>query len=252
LNSLLDFSASPFSGVLWGTGGTFASPFLQLDADFTQLEHAFSGGGANAGSAFTDLLNDPANILDAFLNGYGPVDLSPATNTSDLLNTFFPGLESFLNGLGVDVSANLSPTLTFGGLLSGGGSLFDALGLDAGVTAAALGSTVSGSADIPGVSVGPIGSLIETGQAIAQAIGWDGTGNPLESAFGGLTGGGTGTGGPDDLLGDLSNLLNSIGLGDLLGGSGSGGLGGLFSDLTVGLGGSTAAVDPLTDLAGLI
>lgn len=145
------------------------------------MESALGGSTPDPTAALTDLLGDPSNILNAFLNGYGTVDLSPAN--ANLVDTLLPGLTPLLSAVGVSSSVDVTPTLDLGGLLSGGGSLLDALGLTASASAgvSALGTGVSGSAELPGIAVGPIGSLIETGQSIAQAIGWDGVSSPLTS-----------------------------------------------------------------------
>jgi hypothetical protein len=55
-----------------------------------------------------------------------------------------------------------TPQLDLGGLFSPAGSFFNALGFDF---------------EDPAMMVGPIASILETGQAIAQSIGWDDVGN---------------------------------------------------------------------------
>jgi hypothetical protein len=205
LSDLLNFTGSPASGVLFGLAGTFASPFLQLDSDFTQLTDAFTGSSPDISSAFTDLLNDPANVLNAFLNGYGPVDIASLSSTGLLGDLFGTQIGDALDKL-ASVQGDL--TLNLGGLLSPGGSLFDALG--AGATGTAdipLVGDITAALGLPGDNVGPLGSLIELGQAVAQSIGWDGTGNPLSSAFGDL---GSGLD-----LGNLSDLGSGLDLSDL-------------------------------------
>ncbi len=90
---------------------------------------------------------------------------------------------AFLNGGQVLDLTWLAPVLGFpplvtkfglamGGLLSPGGSLFNAL--DVAVTIE--GDTL----EIPGVGAGPIGSLMGFDWAIASAIGWKRDGNPLK------------------------------------------------------------------------
>jgi hypothetical protein len=61
-------------------------------------------------------------------------------------------------------------TVDLGGLLSGGGSLFDSLCLSL--------STELGDLDLSGVAVGPLASMVEMGQSIAEALGWGGAGDP--------------------------------------------------------------------------
>jgi hypothetical protein len=67
--------------------------------------------------------------------------------------TFF-GAPADITDLNVDL----------GGLLSGAGSLFDSLGLD-------LDIPELGELDLSGVAVGPLASMVEMGQSIAEALG---------------------------------------------------------------------------------
>ncbi|MEZ0366584.1 outer membrane porin GjpA [Mycobacterium sp. pUA109] len=160
---LLSFSASPASGVLWGSIGTMLSPALQFGSDVTGIVDALSS--SDPMTALQDLVDMPANITNAFLNGYGPVDLVPLLAQ---LGITLPSIDIF----GLDASLTSLP-LDFGGLLSPGGSLFDAIG----VTASLLG------ADLPlfaGDPVGPIASMVELAQSIAMDIGWSGSGMPLD------------------------------------------------------------------------
>ncbi|OHV05736.1 outer membrane porin GjpA [Mycobacterium talmoniae] len=164
---LLDFVGSPASGVLIGALGTTLSPMLQFGSDITGIFDALTSG--NPLTAFEDVIDMPANLTNAFLNGYGEVDLLPILTQ---LGITLPSIS--LLGLDTNIS-DLS--LDFGGLLSPAGSLFDAVGL--GVDADLLGSTVN-LFDLPGVAVGPIASMVELAQAIAMDIGWSGTGMPLD------------------------------------------------------------------------
>jgi hypothetical protein len=42
-------------------------------------------------------------------------------------------------------------------------------------------NTLCATFDVPSTAVGPIASMIGLDQAIAEAIGWSGVGNPLEA-----------------------------------------------------------------------
>lgn len=192
-SALVGFSASPMSGILWGDIGTTLSPTLQYGADITGIVDALSG--ADLTTAFQELVDMPANILGASLNGFGPVDLP------SLLAPSVPGLDATIT------------SVNMGGLLSPGGSLFNALGLSADAT---VGGTAS-SDFIAGEPVGAIGSLVALEQAIAVSLGWDGVGNPIADLafptlggdlFGGMAGGGL----PFDLFGGdiLGNMTGDI------------------------------------------
>jgi hypothetical protein len=160
----LSFSGSPLSGVLWGAIGTTLGPAVQFDNDITAIGDALSGPTPDYMTALQELLNMPANVTNAFLNGYGNIDLST------LLNDFGAQLPAS--------DANL--VLDLGGLLSPGGSLLNGLGFTE-----TLGdcSIACASLDVPTSAVGPIASMIGLDQAIAEAIGWDGVGNPLAALF---------------------------------------------------------------------
>jgi hypothetical protein len=159
----LEFVASPLSGVLWGGIGTGLSPLAQLLDDSVHVFDALDSSTPDYTTAFDDLLNMPANVTNAFLEGYG--------NANNLLADF---------GLSLP---GVTPELDLGGLLSPAGSIFNAVGFDLGVSSMTdiLGVTWSASAGIndPATAVGPVASLLELGQAIAQSIGWDDVGNQL-------------------------------------------------------------------------
>jgi hypothetical protein len=164
----LEFSGSPLSGILWGSFGTTFGPLLQLNDDVTAITTALSGSSPDYTTAFNDLLDMPANVTNAFLNGYGDISL-------DTLLTDF-GIAS--------PSTDATLTLDLGGLLSPAGSLINGIGFtdtlgDCSIACATL--------DVPSTMVGPIASLILEDQAIAESIGWDGVGSPLANLFGELT-----------------------------------------------------------------
>ncbi len=210
VKSVLDFLASPAGGWLYGELGTFLSPLLQFRDDVTGIVDALTGPNPDLTTALQDLINLPANLTGAYLNGYGPVDLIP------LLESFgveLPSLGSFGNIATLD--------LDLGGLLSPGGSAFNALGLVAGITV--LGRFVPLLTVDPGPAAGPLASLVQGAQAVAQAIGWDTVGNPLTHLtfptldFGELLGGGSQAAvAVGDLAPALSADLNTV-WADLLG-----------------------------------
>jgi hypothetical protein len=161
----LDFAGSPLSGVLWGDISTLLSPALQFNADVTTISDALDSSDFTA--AFQDLVNAPANITGAFLNGFGDIPLP-----------------TLLSDLGItDVSLPLPVDVDLGGLLSPGGSLLNSIGFSDSFTVATVPilGNVTASIDVPGTAVGPIASMIGLDQAIAEAIGWSGVGNPLEA-----------------------------------------------------------------------
>ncbi len=163
----LPFSGSPLSGILWGGIGTMLSPYLQFNDDITGISAALDGANPDYTTAFDDLLNMPANLTNAFLNGYGDVNL-----------------DTVLTDLGIappDTDAVFTADL--GGLLSPAGSLIDGLGVSDTID----GGLVDATLNVPTTAVGPLASLFEQDQAIAESIGWDGVGQPLAHLFAELT-----------------------------------------------------------------
>lgn len=154
LAPLVQFSTTYLSGVLLGLVGPVINPALALGGSLNAVFENLTGEAPDLEAALNTLLNTPAAMADAFLNGGQSIDITP------LLNAV--GLESPIPGL------NFKAQLVFGGLLSPGGSIFNALTIDLG----------DGSGPT-GVGPGAIGSLIGLTQQIAKALGWDGTGNPL-------------------------------------------------------------------------
>lgn len=166
LGPLLDFTASYTSGILLGLVGPVLGPIVALVTNGIEaFDHLVEG---EFESAFGALLSIPAAMANAFLNGGETLDLTPVL--------------SLLSGvIDVEVPDGISIGLALGGLLSPGGSLLNALDvrgeLDLGDIGLGQGIV---SAVIPGQGPSAIGSLIGLSQAIAKAIGWSGSGNPLE------------------------------------------------------------------------
>jgi hypothetical protein len=150
LQSLLAFTASPLSGVLLGDVGPILDPSLALE---NSIQDALTAPDPQ--SALDDLLNIPANIADATLNGEFLDGTAPEINILPLLSLLPTGT------LPPDVDIT-SLDLVLGGLLSPGSSLLN------GISATISGLPVS----LTGNAVGPIGSSIELDQAIATALGF--------------------------------------------------------------------------------
>jgi hypothetical protein len=164
----LSFSGSPLSGILWGSLATTLGPILQLNDDVTAITAALSGATPDYTTAFNDVADLPANVTNAFLNGYGDINLD--TLLADFGDT--------------SPTTDASLFLDLGGLLSPAGSLINGVGFtdslgDCSIACATL--------DVPATAVGPIASLFLQDQAIAESIGWDGVGQPLAHLFTELT-----------------------------------------------------------------
>ncbi|MCB0948182.1 MAG: outer membrane porin GjpA, partial [Mycobacterium sp.] len=153
--ALLSFAASPTSGLLMGLLGPAISPLLALSDSIQATFTAIQEGAWE--DALNSLINIPAAMTGAFLNGYGTLNLEA------LIPLIQPELP-----LGTLTELNLA----MGGLLSPAGSLFNSVGMKVKSGPITLLSAT-------GVPAGFFGTLLATGQAIAKAIGWDGEGNPL-------------------------------------------------------------------------
>lgn len=160
LQPLIDFSTSSTTGVLLGLVGPVIGPSLALAAGLGAVYENLTGETPDLEAAFNALINTPAAMADAFLNGGQTLDLTPLLDAIGLDLSPAPGTN--VDGVGI----------TFGGLLSPGGSIFNALSFDI---------NIGGLIDVPLAGTGPgaIGSLIALTKTIAEAIGWDGAGNPL-------------------------------------------------------------------------
>ncbi|WP_420108890.1 outer membrane porin GjpA [Mycolicibacter arupensis] len=163
---LLDFSTTDLSGWLIGLAGTVISPWVELSGSIDDIVEAVRD--SDWLGALTETLNIPAHMLDGLLNGAGPLDLTSLAQDLDLPVISIRSLE-----------------LELPGLLSDGGSIFGSVsGLICSFTI-----PITGGCGVPinmvGSESGPLGSLIDLGHTIAQALGWDGTGNPLDALFDG-------------------------------------------------------------------
>lgn len=155
---ILDFSTSYLSGVLLGLAGPVVGPALALAVTTQAIVDNLSSENPDLATAFNDLINIPATMTDAFLNGGQHLDLT------NLVTKIGPSI-------GLELPEGTTIGIAFGGLLSPGGSIFNALDF--------------GLAGIPvadGTGPGAIGSLIGLSKTIAKAIGWDGEGSPLDPA----------------------------------------------------------------------
>ncbi|MGV0714920.1 outer membrane porin GjpA [Mycolicibacterium sp. XJ662] len=163
LMPLVNFSTTFTSGMLLGLVGPVISPVLALVASAGAIVENLTGETPDLEAAFNTLINTPAAMVDAFLNGGQTLDLTPVLDALGISLDPAPGTEVQTVGI------------TFGGLLSPGGSIFNALD---------FGIVIGGRVNVPVAGQGPgfIGSLIGLTQTIAKAIGWDGEGNPLAPA----------------------------------------------------------------------
>lgn len=187
LTPVLDFLASPASGILLGALGPVVSPIVSL-VDSAEAIAAAAQAGDSA-TAFQDLLAAPVDAIGSIFNG--------ATLNLDAL---LPAI----NGAGVLPSGDSLSSLSFafGGLLSAG-SVGDSWNVSTGTIHAAGGSLFNSvgmgldvqfngvpiSLDLTANPVGPIGALEGFDQAVGLLLGdnWTGKGVTPGPPLAGLT-----------------------------------------------------------------
>ncbi|MGI9124780.1 MAG: hypothetical protein ACR2JM_08510 [Mycobacterium sp.] len=151
--TLIDFTTSPVSGAILGLVGPIVAPFLALRDSVQSIFAALQV--SDIAGAINDLINIPAAMTNAFLNG------GPSINLTSVLAPLIPAGTAVLN----------DAELVLGGLLSPGASLFNALSVDAAVCTVSCNPPFTIPIDIPaGPPAGIIGSLIAWTQVIADAI----------------------------------------------------------------------------------
>ena len=154
---LLAFSTSALSGLILGMAGPVLGPLIALSSGLDAVRADLTAATPDVAGALSTLGSIPAAMTDAFLNGGQHVDLTA------LAKTFGPAIGvSFPDGVEVGIA--------LGGLLSPGGSIFNALDF-------AYDNNLLGVLHIhvplaTGTGVGPIGAFMDFTRTIAKAIGW--------------------------------------------------------------------------------
>ena len=153
---LLAFSTSALSGLILGMAGPVLGPLIALQSGLDAVRADLTASTPDVAGALSTLGGIPAAMTDAFLNGGQHIDLTA------LAKTFGPAI-------GVSFPAGVQVGIALGGLLSPGGSIFNAL--DFAFDSNLLGVHIH----VPlatGTGVGPIGAFIHFTRTIAKAIGW--------------------------------------------------------------------------------
>lgn len=181
-SAVMNFLASPLSGVLIGSVGPVISPAVALLNSAAAISEALQAGDTT--TALSSLLGVPAGMVDAFLNGANlNLDaLAPMINDSGLVKdtVSIEGINVAFGGLLTPGSVDRNTyeyTDEEGNKVtvpSVGGSIFNSLGLD--IKFAGIPISVEGEA------VGPIGALQGLSQTVGVLLGsgwddWDGKGN---------------------------------------------------------------------------
>lgn len=147
---LVDFLTTSVSGLLIGLIGPVLSPVLALGSSIRSAVGALQT--SDWAAAVNELINIPAVMVNAFLNGGPTIDVTSLVSSTIPLSP-----PAVLN----------SATITLGGLLSQGASIFNALALSVRVSQSQLIPPLVVPAGPP---AGVFGSLIAMTNAIAGAI----------------------------------------------------------------------------------
>lgn len=158
LAPLLAFTANHYSGQVAGLVGPLLAPVIQLTRSFTAIGEYFKQGDVIG--AINELINIPANVTNAVLNGAGYFDLTGVVNAIQPLP---PEVKS----IGLNLGGLISPPVPFKGTVdepteSNGGTLFDNIAM----SAEALGLAV----ESPGLPVSWFGSVIGLGQYLSKVL----------------------------------------------------------------------------------
>jgi hypothetical protein len=153
-----NFLNNHYSGQVLGLLGTLLSPFVQLVESFTAVGEFFEAGDVIG--AINELINIPANMTNAFLNGGGYLDLTA------IAEQFLPVPPGSISYIGVNLGGLLNVVPVNGSLVDpedppteySGGTGYD------GVAAKV------GPLPFQGLPIGWVGSVIGLGQFVAEQM----------------------------------------------------------------------------------
>ena len=162
LQPLLEFIATPYSSKLIGLLSPLLSGVVQLTRSFTAVGQDFQNGDVIG--AINELINIPANVTNASLNGAGLLDLTAVAK-----KILPPAVAAITNSFGVNLGGLISPPVPYNGSLPNssknpptvytGGTLFDGVQI-----------ATSVGAQTTGLPVGWFESVIGMKQFVAQNL----------------------------------------------------------------------------------
>lgn len=152
---IVNFLNTHGSGMLLGLLGPVLSPVVQLVRSFTAFGDYLKDGDFLG--AINELINIPAKMTNAFLNGGGFLDLT------GIVSKILP---IPVDKVGVNLGGLLTSTPLDGSLVNAddpptkwsGGTAFDGIAIDLGI--------LGGS----GIPVGPLGSMVGMGQFLSEKL----------------------------------------------------------------------------------
>jgi hypothetical protein len=172
--ALYQFAESPLSGVALGEAEMILNPLLALNDSYQNIVTDLGGATPDTTAALNELLDIPANILDATLNGQFLDGATPEIDLSSLVTDLGAAPYYSVDG----------PELLLGGLLSpDGGSFLDALAYSVSYFPPCSDDVCFGEEQLGnGAQIGLLGALETLSQDVAEALGWAGPGNPFDAA----------------------------------------------------------------------
>ena len=172
LKPVVDFTATYYSGQVVGLLGPLFAPLIELTRSFTAAGAFFEAGDVTG--AINELINIPANVTNAVLNGGGFLDLTGVVNAVSPLP---PEVKS----IGLNLGGLISPPVPQNGSLLpdgtaptqfDGGVLFDSLAADISYKIADRPLPDGTFVDVndPGIPVSWIGAAVGLGQYLGQEM----------------------------------------------------------------------------------
>ena len=228
LTPIINFLGSPMSALMLASVSPWIAPWVALGNSWDDISDALRGGDTSG--ALQGLINIPANMFDASLNGatLNLDGLLPAINGAGLLPApmELTHLDFAFGGwfsTGGHVTAGPMHILDADGNEIGtapasGGSIFNSIGFNLN-TGVALSPTI----DAPSDAIGPLGALLGLSQVIGSQLGWGSWSGkdpifsiPAPEGFvvddGGIDDGGAGSSMADSFsFGDLFSDLGLVG-----------------------------------------
>ncbi|MCB9442426.1 MAG: hypothetical protein H6523_19580 [Mycolicibacterium sp.] len=162
LQPVLEFTATPYSAKAIGLLSPLLSSVVQLTRSFTAVGQYFQDGDVIG--AINELINIPANVTNASLNGAGLLDL-----TEVVKNIVPPAIAALITSFGANLGGLISPPVPYDGSLTNAnrpptvytaGTLFDVVQTNA----------VGGLAQTTGLPVGWVESVIGVKQFVAKNL----------------------------------------------------------------------------------
>jgi hypothetical protein len=177
LTPIINFLGSPMSALMLASVSPWIAPWVALGNSWDDISDALRDGDTSG--ALQGLINIPANMFDASLNGatLNLDGLLPAINGAGLLPApmELTHLDFAFGGwfsTGGHVTAGPMHILDADGneiatAPASGGSIFNSIGFDLN-TGVALSPTIHAPSD----AIGPFGALLGLSQAIGAQLGW--------------------------------------------------------------------------------